>query len=110
MQQDAESESIAREVEEVFLRHGIRPNCETQYRLNPEQYRTVRDLAMSVVRGNIPIKKIRDLPAELSSELSAMIKRLIALKGTVPVRQMQERNPYYDVLTSRVVRDSDSEE
>ncbi len=64
---------------------------------------------MGVVYGPIPVNQIRELSTELSSELAIMISRLIALKGSPPVQDIRERNPYYGALKSRIVRDGNEE-
>jgi argonaute-like protein implicated in RNA metabolism and viral defense len=99
-----EQESIRREVESILGKYGI-PLSIGQSSLSPADSRRIRDLAMQVILGNIDRDEVAHLSKEHTAELFDMIQRIIALKGQAPLQDLQERNPYYDVFGSKMVRD-----
>ncbi|VFN02203.1 MAG: hypothetical protein BECKG1743D_GA0114223_106892 [Candidatus Kentron sp. G] len=108
MIRESERRGIQKEIEGVLHSYGIQPPDISTIDLTPEQFTQLRQLAMGVVRGSIPINEISKLPVELSAQLTTMIRNIILLRDRSTLREIQEHNPYYDVFSSPIVRDGNN--
>ena len=105
MTKRSDQDAIRKEVEAVLRSHGIRLPAIRDTNLTDEQFQRLRELAVGVLRGSIPTDEISKLPSVLSEQLDTMIRNIISLKGNATLREIQERNPYYNVFSSPIVRD-----
>nr|VFJ75681.1 MAG: hypothetical protein BECKFM1743C_GA0114222_108682 [Candidatus Kentron sp. FM]VFJ75857.1 MAG: hypothetical protein BECKFM1743A_GA0114220_108812 [Candidatus Kentron sp. FM]VFK22589.1 MAG: hypothetical protein BECKFM1743B_GA0114221_108702 [Candidatus Kentron sp. FM] len=110
MIRESERRVIRKEIEGVLNSYGVQSPDISTIDLTPEQFTQLRQLAMGVVRGSIPINEISKLPAELSAQLTTMIRNIISLRDRSTLQEIQERNPYYDVFSSPIVRDGNNNE
>lgn len=80
--------------------------------LSPGDSRRIRDIAYRIVDGDIPRKDLGKDLARVENEerdrVYAMVQQIIALRYRVTASLDEERNPYFDPLSSRLVRDGET--
>lgn len=106
MSDSDEKQSLKNEIEAVFKKYGMSPPEDMNSTLSTEDYRKIRRIADQIVRGDINMEEISGLSKSLRAQLDSMIKHIIGLKGKSSLRAIQESNPFYDVFSSKIVRDS----
>lgn len=98
-----ERAEILSEVSGILRDHGIVPDPATS--LSAEDAVLVRDVALRIIRGDIDREELLSLSDSLTNEVTMAVQRLMALKDTRPIRELEERNPYYSAFQPKVIRD-----
>jgi len=103
-----ERTALQKEIELVFSKYGT-DNPGVEFEMSADEFKTVRDIALHVVRGNIDQQEISGLNSRLRANLDIMIKYLLSLKSKPGMRSLEERNPYYSAFSSAIIRDGYNE-
>jgi hypothetical protein len=103
MAQRNERAEILAEVGGVLRDHGVTSDLATS--LSAEDAVHVRSVALRIIQGDIDREELLALSEGLANEVTITVQRLMALKNTPPIRDLEERNPYYSVFQPKVIRD-----
>lgn len=110
MAQSEDRESIREEITDVLKNLGIPLPTSPKPKLTSEEFRRIHSLAMQVINGDVDREEIARLSEDHAAELSNMIQYMVSLRDKASIRDLQERNPYYGVFTSKIVRDGKKQE
>jgi len=107
MSLQSERDSMRSQLESLLREYGITPPSPLATTgLSVQDLRRLRDVAVSIIQGNIDRDEVAKLGKEAAEQLTAMVNHLMSLRASDRLRELQEVNPYYSAFGSKIVRDN----
>jgi hypothetical protein len=103
-----ERDVIRAEVESALRNYGV-PQSEELVTLTGDELIRVRAIASRIVHGDVDKDELSNLTESVRGAVAAAVQRLMELRSSSRVQELQTINPYYSVSQPRVIHDNAAE-
>jgi hypothetical protein len=100
---NVERTAIRTEIEAILKDYGIGPPQEVD--LSAEDSLRARTIATRLMHGDMDRHELSKLDDTIGRAVAIAAQRLMTLRNSIPIRQLQKTNPYYSVFQAKIVRD-----